>query len=195
MQFEQRYADAIRDGSLDLTFRRWRRSQAIAGHIYRTAAGRLEVTDVAVVDPSDVPDADARRAGYANADELRADLRGDPSLPLYRVAIRSAAGADPRDVLAATDTLFPEEATEIERRLARLDRASTSGPWTASTLELIAARPAVRAAELAASVGRETQPFKLDVRKLKALGLTISLERGYRLSPRGEAYRAWVTAR
>jgi hypothetical protein len=45
----------------------------------------------------------------------------------------------------------------------------------------------VRAADLAASVGRETQPFKRDVRKLKELGLTESLERGYRLSPRGRA--------
>jgi hypothetical protein len=29
-------------------------------------------------------------------------------------------------------------------------------------------------------------PFKLDVRKLKELGLTESLPIGYRLSPRGE---------
>jgi len=36
-------------------------------------------------------------------------------------------------------------------------------------------------------VGRETQPFKRDVRKLKELGLTESLERGYQLSPRGQA--------
>ena len=32
----------------------------------------------------------------------------------------------------------------------------------------------MRAPDLAASVGRETQPFKLDVRKLKNLGLTIT---------------------
>jgi hypothetical protein len=44
-----------------------------------------------------------------------------------------------------------------------------------------------RAADLAASFGRETQPFKLDVRKLENLGLTLSLDVGYRLSPRGEA--------
>ena len=36
-------------------------------------------------------------------------------------------------------------------------------------------------------VGREKPPFKRDVRKLKELGLTESLERGYRLSPRGRA--------
>ena len=51
-------------------------------------------------------------------------------------------------------------------------------------------RTGVRAADLAESFGRETQPFKTDVRKLKNLGLTISLEVGYRLSPRGAAYLA-----
>jgi hypothetical protein len=77
---------------------------------------------------------------------------------------------------------------EITRRLDRLDRASAYGEWTRAVLDVIDRRPAVRAADLAQEFGRETQPFKLDVRKLKNLGLTISLERGYRLSPRGEAY-------
>ena len=56
------------------------------------------------------------------------------------------------------------------------------------TLGLIATRPAVRAGDLAASVERDVAPSKLDVRKLKARGLTISLEVGYRLSPRGRRY-------
>ncbi len=38
--------------------------------------------------------------------------------------------------------------------------------------------------------GRERLDFKVDVRKLKDLGLTISLGVGYRLSPRGAAYLA-----
>ena len=41
---------------------------------------------------------------------------------------------------------------------------------------------------LAEKCGRERLPFKADVRKLKALGLTISHEVGYELSPRGQAY-------
>ena len=56
------------------------------------------------------------------------------------------------------------------------------------TLRLIQALPHTRAADLAASLGRETAPFKLDVRKLKNLGLTHSLEVGYELTPRGTAY-------
>src|SRR5205823_12671739 len=101
---------------------------------------------------------------------------------------------DPRAVLAASAALTDDDAAEITRRLERLDNASSHGPWTRETLRMIADRPAVRAPDLAASVGRETQPFKIDVRKLKNLGLTISLEKGYRLSPRGIAYLQRISA-
>jgi len=50
--------------------------------------------------------------------------------------------------------------------------------------------PAVLAATLAKRVGQERDFFKQNVRKLKELGLTESLEVGYRLSPRGRAYLA-----
>lgn len=66
-----------------------------------------------------------------------------------------------------------------------MDASSTAGPWTLTTLRLIRDHPGVRAAHLAASVHRETPKFKIDVRKLKELGLTESLEVGYQLSPRG----------
>jgi biotin operon repressor len=45
----------------------------------------------------------------------------------------------------------------------------------------------VRAADLARDLGRARDEFKRDVRKLKSLGLTISLETGYRLTPKGAA--------
>jgi predicted transcriptional regulator len=56
------------------------------------------------------------------------------------------------------------------------------------TLKLIEQHPGLVARELCKLAGRERDPFKEDVRKLKALGLTESLEIGYRLSPRGRAY-------
>jgi hypothetical protein len=118
------------------------------------------------------------------------DLRGDPELPVYRVGFRRLDEPDPRDLLAADDALTDDDVTALDQRLDRLDRANATGPWTAATLAVIADRPGTRAADLAASLGRETLPFKLDVRKLKNLGLTHSLEVGYRLSPRGTAYRA-----
>jgi hypothetical protein len=57
-----------------------------------------------------------------------------------------------------------------------------------ATLAAIADQPGTRAADLAAAFGREMLPFKTDVRKLKNLGLTVSLDKGYRLSARGAAY-------
>ena len=69
-----------------------------------------------------------------------------------------------------------------------MDGKSTNGPWTTETLQLIADNPGTRAADLAPELHQERLPFKANVRKLKELGLTISLERGYRLSPRGTAY-------
>ncbi|MGZ4682852.1 MAG: ASCH domain-containing protein [Acidimicrobiales bacterium] len=188
MLFEQRYREAIADGSVTLTFRRWRRRQVVAGHRYRTAAGRIEVESVEVVEPSSITDAEARQAGAESAAALLTGLRGPGDRPLYRVRFHAVAEPDPRDELAATDDLSAADVVELDRRLDRLDRASSHGPWSAMTLALIAARPGVRAGDLAESVGRERDPFKLDVRKLKALGLTISLEVGYRLSPRGLRY-------
>jgi DNA-binding HxlR family transcriptional regulator len=92
--------------------------------------------------------------------------------------------------------LFRREVLDgIAARLARLDAASRRGPWTAAVLGLIGRRPAVRAAELAADLGIATEVLKRDVRKLKELGLTESLNPGYRLSPRGEAVLKRVGSR
>ena len=80
-----------------------------------------------------------------------------------------------------------EELKDIKDRLERTDSRSKQGPWTLQTLNLIAAHPGRRAPELAEEIGMETQRLKTNVRKLKELGLTESLQVGYRLSPRGSA--------
>jgi hypothetical protein len=188
--FEARFWPLIANGSVTLTFRRWKRPQVVAGRRYRTPGGMVEVERVDTVDPAMIRARDARRAGYESAAALVDDLRGDPALPVTRVQFHLVDDPDPRATLAATAALSAEDVTEIARRLERLDAASTHGPWTRATLDAIAASPATRAADLAAGLGRETAPFKLDVRKLKNLGLTLSLDVGYRLSPRGEAYLA-----
>ena len=87
----------------------------------------------------------------------------------------------------ASGTVSGEELAALVQRLEAMDRRSRSGPWTLATLRAIEARPGVLAARLATSLGRPRDEFKRDVRKLKVLGLTLSLEIGYRLTPRGEA--------
>jgi hypothetical protein len=185
---ERRARDGIFDGSVTVLVRRWRRPQATAGHVYRTAAGRITVDEVTVIDPATLTDADAGSAGYPTVDALRAALRGDDSDPVYLLRVRPADGPDPRAQLAGDVDLTPADIAELDRRLDRLDRSSETGPWTMSVLTAIRSEPGRRAGDLAAAAGRERLPYKADVRKLKALGLTISLQTGYRLSPRGEAY-------
>ena len=82
-----------------------------------------------------------------------------------------------------------EEIAAILARLRRFD-AAAGAPWTASYLRLIADRPATVARVLAAQAGAELIPFKRRVRQLKELGLTESLDVGYRISPRGKAVLA-----
>jgi hypothetical protein len=139
---------------------------------------------VEVVDPATVTADDARAAGYPTPEHV---TRGDPDVPLYRIRFRPVDEPDPRDVLAHTADLNVAAVDSIRARLDRLDASSPRGAWTVATLRLIAERPGVAAPLLAASMGVETLPFKRDVRKLKELGLTLSLPTGYRLSPRGEA--------
>jgi hypothetical protein len=173
--FPLRVLDAIRDGRVDLAFRRWE----------RTAIGVLDVVSVEVVERSSLGEDDARRAGFDSRDALLAMLDERGRGEIHRIELRYA-GADPRVELRTKADLSESELDEIARRLDRMDEASHHGPWTKAVLELIARKPEVRAEELAAEMGREKLPFKRDVRKLKEHGLTESLNPGYRLSPRGE---------
>lgn len=188
MLIQKRFWEPIGTGEVTVIFRRWKRSQILAGRTYRTAAGRLCVSDVRIVPTDEITNTDARQAGYSSANQVAADLRGEPGDPIFRIEFSLLDEPDPRTQLANQADLSQEELNEIDGRLARLDRASKTGPWTIATLELIRAHPERRAPDLAELIGRETQPFKLDVRKLKNLGLTLSFRIGYRLSPRGESY-------
>jgi len=184
--FRRPTLDGIRAGEISLAFRRWDRPRARAGGRQRTAVGELAIDSVAAVERSEITLADARRAGHASVEELLGELdaRGDGQI--WRIELHWS-GEDPRVALRERADLGPADFEVLRERLGRLDAASGHGPWTRETLELIAERPAELAANLAAAVGREKQPFKRDVRKLKELGLTESLPRGYRLSPRGRA--------
>jgi hypothetical protein len=175
----------IASGEVDTVFRRQRRPTVKPGGTLRTMIGVLAIDAFEQIEPEDVTDDDARRAGMTR-DEVLALLASKTEGDCYRVRLH-VAGEDPRIALREDAALDEAKVATLRARLDRLDAASPWGPWTGPTLRLIAERPNVRAPDLAASMGRETQPFKEDVRKLKALGLTISHNPGYELSPRGKA--------
>ena len=178
--------EGIARGEVDVAFRWWTKPTVKAGGFLQTAVGRLAIVSLEPIRVADVTVADAKRAGFATKAALLKAFPRKPGSRLYRVEF-VPAGEDPRIALRERAEMDAGEVGEIQRRLARMD---ANGPWTRETLELIAARPAVRAGDLAQQLGRERLPFKANVRKLKALGLTESLEVGYRLSPRGRAFLA-----
>lgn len=188
--------DAIVTNEISLVFRRWQKPTVKTGGRLRTVVGVLAIDAVERVEPSDITDDQARQAGFKDAATLLEDLfrerkptsgrvaRGDGPRDLYRIRV-SFAGADDRIDLRANDHLDDSELATIITKLSGMDHRSPHGAWTSRVIELIHAWPGRRAPELAEMEGRETIPFKADIRKLKALGITESLPVGYRLSPRG----------
>jgi hypothetical protein len=197
--FKKPFHAGLVDGSVRLTFRRWDKPHVRAGGRYRChPIGVLEVDDVRLVRVGDIPERDATLAGFADraalVDYLRSGPKGDDltdSTELYRVELHHGGDGD-RVEIALDDRLGPDDVAAISAKLARMDAKE---PWTRATLRLIAKHPRVAASKLAAKLGRETLPFKVDVRRLKKLGLTQSFEVGYELSPRGRAYLAQRTRR
>lgn len=185
MLIKREVLDRIVTGEVDTLFRKQRRPTVRSGGTLRTSIGVLRILSVDEVDERRILAADARRAGATSVEEVRAALAAKADGTVYRVRV-AYGGDDPRIALRERPPT-DEELTEVVDRLARLDRRRAAGPWTRSTLELIADRPHVRAPDLAAHAGRDTARFKSDVRTLKELGLTISHSPGYELSARGRS--------
>jgi hypothetical protein len=189
--FKKAFWDGLTTGAITLTFRRWQKPHVRPGGRYRChPIGVLEVDRIERVSARTINDDDAKRAGFATLAELRAYLEELGPLAdddeLWRVELHHGGDGD-RVELALADQLTPDDVETITNKLKKLDGRK---PWTEATLAIIGKQPRVAASKLAAKLGRETQPFKIDVRKLKRLGLTQSFEVGYEISPRGKAYLA-----
>ena len=150
------------------------------------------------ITPSSLTPAQARTSGFDDVPSLIGALlrgargRGAPlpaDEPLFLVTFHRVADDAPGPP-ALDDDLSAEDVERLTRKLDQMDRRSSAGAWTRPTLALIAERPSTRAADLAEALGRDRTRLKADIRKLKGLGLTLSLETGYTVSPRGAAWLA-----
>jgi hypothetical protein len=189
--FQKRFHEGLKEGAITLTFRRWQKPRVRPGGRYRChPIGVLEVDAIDLVCVADISTIDARRSGFASREELIEYLRSGPQgdvdddTQLFRVELHHGGDGD-RVETALQTKLTGEEVQAIRTKLARMDAKAA---WTLITLRLIQKHPRIAASKLAKKLGRETQPFKVDVRKLKKLGLTQSFEVGYEISPRGSAY-------
>ncbi len=192
MLFKTRFHAGLRDGSIDLTFRRWSRLQVKVGGAYRLGDGRdaLIVDSIDTVPVGKITKREIKRAGFESLDDLKAALRSGGTnitarTTVHRIAFHFERASGRKTTLVAA---APPSAGDIDRlveRLGRMDRLSRRGPWTKQVLALIVKNPQRRAGDLAPIVDRELRAFKADVRKLKGMGLTTSFEVGYELTALG----------
>ncbi|MCX8571861.1 ASCH domain-containing protein [Aminobacter sp. MET-1] len=184
MLLKQAILEGIKRGDITLAFRRWQRPTVKAGTGLRTAIGVIRIGVVEVADEGTLTEADAHAAGYDSLGALTADLREGSGRTLYRITFEGIE-ADNRPALREAADLSDADWHALAARFAKWD--STAPGYFPSILRLIGQNPEVAAATLADRLGVEKPKFKQDVRKLKELGLTESLDIGYRLSRRGSA--------
>jgi len=174
--------EKIKSGEITILFRRWSRPGAKSGGTQMTQGGVIGIESVDVVTEDEITDLDARAAGYPSREELLSALtyRDDP---IYKIGVHFK-GEDPR--IALRDDLSDDEIAAVVAKLDKLDENSKRGAWTEQYLQVIQDMPNMYSGLLADYLGLSKMEFKPWVRKLKALGLTESLDTGYKLSPRGE---------
>ena len=177
MLFRRETLEGIASETITLAFRRWRRAAAVTGGTQRTAYGVVRLGQVERVALEAITAEDAIAAGYTDHDALIRELDGRAG-DLYRIELAGIDG-DPREALRERTDIDPD----VLAWLQRID-------WALPVLSAIHQSPEVRAADIAAALGMERDRFKARVRELKNRGLTISLETGYRISPRGAAVLA-----
>jgi len=185
MLFRQQFLHGLQNGTVTLAFRRWRRPSVKAGGTLLTAVGLLHIGAVEIVAAEDISNRDARLAGYDSRETLLGELSERKGGDVYRIEL-GPLEPDPRIALRQRRP-GDSELEDLMVRLERLDARSSGAPRTRRVLDVVEAHPAVRAGDLCGKVGQDRDSFKLNVRKLKRLGLTESLATGYRLSPRGQA--------
>ena len=192
MLFRREVLEGIAAGQIDRVFRVWAKPPVRAGSTQRTWAGIIVIDSITAVTPEEITEQDAHHSGFAGRTALLTALSKSTKEGGYHRVMLHLGGPDPQAELREDADLSDRDLAEIEAGLDAIDARSRRAPWTREVLRLIEERPGLRAVDLADHLGRDKLPFKADVRRLKALGLTESLETGYRLSPRGKAVMTYL---
>jgi hypothetical protein len=187
MLFKQEHLNGIKAGTITLAYRKWKKLSINKGSSIKTSVGIIEIVDISETLLSAITDKDAESAGYANLKTLTDLLDAVPIGTIYKIEVRYQS-ADPRLALRKITKLNNDELLSLKYKINRLDQFSKQGDWTKLVLETIRQHPRLSAANLALITDKEKEWLKINIRKLKNLGLTISHEPGYTLSPLGEYY-------
>ena len=191
MLFKQIHLKGIQAGTIKFAFRKWEKLAVKKGSLQKTSIGLIEIVSIQPIQENQIKEKDSIEAGFENREQLLKSLRQTEDGIIYKIGVRFYS-EDPRISLRNQVKLSDQDFSELKMKLERLDKFSKEGPWTSEVLKAINKYPRKRAADLAVLAGYEKVWLKLNIRKLKNLGLTISHEVGYELSPLGKKYASKI---
>ncbi len=187
MLFKEKHLKGIKSGNITMAFRRWQKAAVKAGSLLNTSIGQIEIRKVETVNENDITDTDAINAGFTDKEELIKTFAQNIKGTIFKISVRYHS-ADPRIKLREQTRISEPQYTDLKNNLERLDNLSKHGRWTKKILLAINDNPGLHASGIAKRTGFEKDWLKLNIRKLKNLGLTISRTIGYEISPLGKFF-------
>lgn len=185
MLFKEIHLQGIKTGNVKLAFRKWQKKSVNAGTRIHTSVGLVEVKSIEAISENNINETDAIHAGFASKEHLLQSFPKKSNGIIYRMEV-CYHSEDPRIGLRERTSLSEQEFNDILKKLQSLDKHSKKGDWTRQILLTIKDNPNLHAIGIANLTGFEKEWLKLNIRKLKNLGLTISHTIGYELSPKGK---------
>jgi hypothetical protein len=187
MLFKTKFSTLIKSKKIETAIRKWTRPTVKENGTLITAAGQLRLTSVKKINYNEITDKEIIEAGYSGREELDTELSHKNAGEIYKITFR-LEGEDPRVKLRENSDITTYELAALQKKLQALEARSKVKGWTLRILEAVNNKPGLYAIQYANKLGYEKMWFKLHIRKLKNLGLTISLENGYEISQRGKAF-------
>lgn len=187
MLFKNDILRQIGEGVVTTAYRRWAKPGVKPGSTLLTAVGVLQVISVKEIAYDSITDNDIQKAGLKSRAQLDKELTFKNEGTLYKITF-CLQGEDPRLALRMDTNITAGDFEQLKTRLEKMDKTSKYGPWTKIILKLIAEHPGKHAIFFADKLDMEKDWLKLHIRKLKNLGLTISLPVGYEIAPRGRTF-------
>lgn len=185
MLFKNNHLNNIKKGNITLAFRKWQKPSVKIGTLLHTSVGLIEIKNIEVIQENDITTEDAINSGFKNKEALFKSLSTKNKGDIFKIAI-AFYSEDPRIKLREQTDVSDTEFANILSKLNRLDKFSKEGVWTTKVLQTIEENPNLHAIGIAALTGFQKEWLKINIRKLKNLGLTISHSIGYEISPRGK---------
>lgn len=187
MLFKETHLNGIKSGKINLAFRKWQKASVKEGSLLHTSIGLVAISKLETVSENDITDQDALKAGFTDKKQLLKSLTNTATGMIFKISVRYHS-PDPRIKLREQTELSEQQFTDLKKKLERLDNHSKLGPWTEKILLTLKDNPNLHAIGIAKLTGFEKEWLKLNIRKLKNLGLTISHTIGYEISPKGKEF-------